>query len=61
MSIRNDIITTSPFFDLITERFSNFEAVLDALTYAIEISEVSALSGFATVAPFGDTSALQAR
>ena len=53
MSIRNDIITSSPFFDLITERFSDFETDLDALAYAIEgqlrgTPEMGAIDGFNT-------------
>lgn len=36
MSIRRDIITKSPFFHLITERFPDFETDLTALAYAVE-------------------------
>ncbi len=53
MSIRSDIITTSPFFALIPERFSDFETDLDALAYAIEgqlrgTPEMGAIDGFDT-------------
>jgi len=53
MSIRSDIINTSPFFDLITERFSDFETDLDALAYAIEgqlrgTPDMGAIDGFNT-------------
>jgi len=54
MSIRSDIITTSPFFDLITERFSDFETDLDVLAYAIEgqlrgTPDMGAIDGFNTL------------
>lgn len=53
MSIRNDIITTSPFFDLITKKFSDFETDMDALAYAIEgqlrgTPDMGAIDGFNT-------------
>ena len=53
MSIRSDIITTNPFFDLITERFSDFETDLDALAYAVEgqlrgTPDMGAIDGFST-------------
>ena len=53
MSIRSDIITRSPVFDLITERFSDFKTDVDALAFAVEgqlrsTPDMGAIDGFKT-------------
>ncbi|MEM9550413.1 MAG: hypothetical protein AAGA05_04505 [Pseudomonadota bacterium] len=53
MSIRSDIITTSPFFNSITEKFVDFETDVDALAYAVEgqlrgTPDMGAIDGFNT-------------
>ncbi|MEQ8782439.1 MAG: hypothetical protein RIE06_22465 [Roseibium album] len=60
--IRRDIITKSPFFDLIAERFFDFETDLDALAYAVEgqlrgTPDMGAIDGFKTFHVMEETDA----